>query len=95
MIAKKNIGPLLGLFYGAVFGTLIMVVVHRYFPDISARVVVLLAVVSFVACCFAGMWVHVRSEQNKKLPTNGKELRRRTKEFYHWLDSQGRPRSRR
>jgi hypothetical protein len=53
---------------------------------------VLLSAAFFVAFYFVGLWVHVRNEQNKKLPTNSKELRRRTKEFYDSLDSQGRPR---
>jgi hypothetical protein len=61
----------------------------------SLRVLVLLSGAVFVALYFAGKWIGVRSEQNKKIPTSSKELRRRTKEFYDRLASQGRPHSRR
>ena len=92
MVAKKSIGPLLGVCYGAMFGTLMMAGLHSYWPNMSVRVLALLSAAFFVAFYFVGLWVHVRNEQNKKLPTNSKELRRRTKEFYDSLDSQGRPR---
>jgi uncharacterized iron-regulated membrane protein len=95
MIAKRSIGPFLGACYAAVFGTFMMVGLHSYWPDMSIWVLVLLSAGFFVAFYFAGLWVHVRNEQNKKLPTNSRELRRKTKEFYDWLDSQGGPQSRR
>jgi hypothetical protein len=95
MIAKKSIGPLLGVCYGLVFGTFMMAGLHSYWPDMSVWVLIPLSAAFFVAFYFAGLWVHVRNEENKKLPTNSKELRRRTKEFYDSLDSQGRPQSRR
>jgi hypothetical protein len=92
MIAKKSIGPLLGVCYGAVFVTLMIAGLHSYWPDMSVWILVLLSAAFSVAFYFVGLWVHVRNEQNKKLPTTSKELRRRTKEFYDSLDSQGRPR---
>jgi hypothetical protein len=92
MIAKKSLGPLLGLCYGAVFGTLVIAGLHSYWPDMSVWVLVPLWAAFFVAFYFAGLWIHIRNEKNKKLPTNSKELRRRTKEFFDSLDSQGRPR---
>jgi len=95
MIAKRNIGTLLGVCYAAVFGTLMMVGLYSYWPDMSIWVLVLLSAAFFVAFYFAGLWVHVRNEQNKKLPANSKELRRRTKEFYDGLDSQRGPQARR
>jgi len=94
MIAKNNLGHLLGVCYGAVFATFVMAGLHSYWPDMSVWVLVLLSAAFFVAFYFAGLWVHVRNEQNKKLPINSKELRRRTKEFYDRLDSQGGPQSR-
>ena len=95
MMPKKSMGPITGVCYSAVFGTLIVVGLRDYLPDMSLRVFVLLAGAIFVALYFAGGWLAVRNEQNKKLPTSSKELRRRTKQFYSWLDSQGRPRPRR
>jgi uncharacterized membrane protein len=95
MIARNSLGHLLGMCYGAVFATLMMGGLYSYWPDMSIWVLVLLSTAFFVAFYFAGLWVHVRNEQNKKLPTNSKELRRRTKEFYDRLDSQGGPQPRR
>jgi len=92
MIGKESIGPLLGICYAAVFGTLFMVGLHGFWPDVSIWILVPLSAVFFVAFYVAGQWIHVRNEQNKKLPTSSKELRRRTKEFYDSLDSEGRPR---
>jgi hypothetical protein len=95
MISKKSRGPLLGLFYAAIFGTFATIGIHDYFPEMSMRVFVLLLGAVFVALYFVGNWVQGRMEQNKKLPTSSKELRRRKKQFYDWLDSQERPQSRR
>jgi hypothetical protein len=95
MISKKSMGPLLGMCYAAVFGTFVTIGIRDYLPGLSTPVFVLLSAAGFVAFYFAGLWVHVRDEQNKKLPTNSKELRRRTKRFYEWLDSQGRTERRR
>ncbi len=95
MISRKSIGPLLGLFYAAVFGTFASIWIHDYLPELSTRTFVLLSGAGFVAFYFAGLWIDGREEENRKLPTNSKELRKRTKRFYEWLDSQGRPQSRR
>jgi len=43
MVAKKSIGPLLGVCYGAVFGTLMMAGLHSYWPDMSVWVLILLS----------------------------------------------------
>jgi len=90
MIGKKSVGPLLGACYAAVFGTIIMVGIHGYWPDMSVGVLLLLSGALFVGFYFTGRWIAVRNEQNKKLPTSGKELRRKNQEFYDWLDSLGR-----
>jgi hypothetical protein len=45
----------------------------------------------FVGLYFAGFWALVDrpDELNKKFPISSKELRRRKKEIYDWLDSLG------
>ena len=43
MVAKKSIGPLLGVCYGAVFGTLMIAGLHSYWPDMSVWVLALLS----------------------------------------------------
>lgn len=95
MISKKSIGSLLGACYAAVFGTIITVGIHSYWPHMGVGVLLLLSGVAFVASYFGGRWIAIRNEENKKLPTSSKELRRRTKDFYDSLDSQGPPQSRR
>ena len=94
MIGKKSIGRLLGACYAAVFGTLIMGGIYNYSPHMSVGVLLPLSGVVFVGSYFGGRWIAIRNEENKKI-TSSKELRRRTKEFYDWLDSQGRPQSQR
>ena len=90
MIGKKSIGALLGACYAVVFGTIITVGIHGYLPHMSVGVLLLLSGALFVGFYFTGRWIAVRNEQNKKLPTSGKELRRKSQEFYDWLDSLGR-----
>jgi hypothetical protein len=89
MIDKKTIGTLLGVCYAAVFGAIVTVGIHGYWPHMSVGVLLLSSVALFVGFYFTGRWIAVRNEQNKKLTTSVKELRRRSKEFYDWLDSQG------
>jgi hypothetical protein len=93
MISRKSMGPLLGVCYVAVYGALILGGLDWH--QMSRGTLLLLSSAVFVALYFAGRWIAVRSELNKKLPTSSKELRRRTKAFYDWLGSQGRPQSRR
>jgi hypothetical protein len=91
MINKKYQGPFLGVCYAIVFGSFAVIGIHDYWPDISIRAFLLLSGGAFIALYFAGRWVAVKSEMNRKLPTSSKELKRRTKEFYNWLASQGPP----
>jgi len=89
MIGNKSIARFLGVWYAAVFGSVIMFGIHFLWPDVSAAVLLLVSGAGFVVFYFVGRWIAVRTELNKKLPTSGKELKRRTKAFYEWLDSQG------
>jgi len=95
MISKKSVGHLTGVCYAAVFGALIIGGIHNYWPDMSTAVLLLLSGALLVSFYFAGRWIAVREEENKKLPTSSRELKKQKKEFYDWLDSQGRPQSRR
>jgi hypothetical protein len=88
MMGKKSIAVIVGVCTAAIYGSLVLVGIKDHWPKMSLRVLVLLSGAVFVALYFAGKWIGVRSEQNKKLPTSSKELRRRTKEFYDRLASQ-------
>lgn len=70
MMGKRSIGPLLGACYAAVFSTLIMAGILDRWPDMGVGVLLLFWSALFVAFYIAGRWLAVRTEQNKKLPTN-------------------------
>jgi cytochrome c biogenesis protein ResB len=93
MIGKKSVGNLVGAWYAAIYGALIMMVIYAYWPSMSIAVFLLLSSAVCIAVYWAGRWIQARKELNKKLPMSSKELRRRKKEFYERLDSQGRSQS--
>jgi hypothetical protein len=95
MISKKSVGHLTGVCYAAVFGALIIGGIRNNWPDMSIAVLLSLSAALLVAFYFAGRWIAVREEENKNLPTSSRELKKQRKEFYDWLDSHGRPQSRR
>ena len=74
MIGKTSIRRTGGLCIAAIYGTMIMVAVHDYWPDMSIVALLLLSGALYVALYFAGGWIAIRSELNKKLPTSSKEL---------------------
>jgi hypothetical protein len=89
MIGRKSAihlnGLLYGLFFGSIFSALALIFPHSH-PVLKCLIIGVF-VVSFY---FVGAWVSIREELNKKIPTPSHELRRRKKDFYAWLDSQGR-----
>src|ERR1700757_4440894 len=89
MIGKKSIGNLVGAWYAAIYGALIMMVICAYWPGMSIAVFLLLSSAVCIAVYWAGRWIHARKELNKKLPVSSKELRRRKKDFYDRLAKQG------
>lgn len=90
MIGKKNLDRIFAVFLAAVYGGLIMGGLSASWPRSNLTRYLLLSSVVCVALYFAGMWIRAKIERNRKLPTSSKELRRRTREFYSWLDSHGR-----
>jgi phosphotransferase system glucose/maltose/N-acetylglucosamine-specific IIC component len=90
MIGRKSAIHLTGLLYGLFFGSIFSAVALQVFPH-THPVLKWLIIGMFVASFyFVGAWVAIRQELNKKIPTPSHELRRRKKDFYDWLDSQGR-----
>jgi len=94
MIRKTNIARIAGVCVAAIYGTFIMVGVHDRWPKMSTLGLLLLSGAVCVVLYLAGRWIAVRNELNKRLPTSSKELRRRRKEFYNWLNLKGRPQPR-
>ena len=90
MIGKKASSVLTGVLYSLFFGSLFSAFAYYTWPQSPIAVKLLVSGVIALAFYIVGVWVSVRQEQNKKIPTPSHELRRRKKAFYDWLDSQGR-----
>jgi len=90
MIGRRSAIYLTGLLYGLFFGSIFSAVALQVFPHSHPVLKCLIIGVFLVSFYFVGAWVSIRNELNKRIPTLSHELRRRKKEFYDWLDSQGR-----
>ena len=92
MINKKNTGRAFGVLLAIMYGSLTTATLHRFWPALRGLTWLIFAGLC-VGIYFAGYWVLVDrpAELNRKFPISGKELRRRKREFYDWLDSLGQP----
>lgn len=90
MIGKKASAALTGALYSLFFGVLFSAFIFGSWPQLPILVKLLISGVLAFAFYFLGVWIFVRNEQNKEIPTPSHELRRRKKAFYDWLDSRGR-----
>ena len=74
------------------YGILIAVKVYGVWPQMHIALVILIFIGLGVGFYFVGIWAVVDrpAELNKKFPISSKELRRRKKEFYDWVNSLGR-----
>jgi 1,4-dihydroxy-2-naphthoate octaprenyltransferase len=78
--------------FGALFATTYAALITGGLSH-QLRIATLLSVfaASWIVIYFVGVWIERRREDlDKKIPVSGKELRRRRKQFYDWLASQGR-----
>jgi hypothetical protein len=89
---KKTTGRVWGILFGIPFGSLIATIAHHLWPELEIALIFLIFVGLCVGFYFAGLWVMVDhpAELDRKFPISSKELRRRRKEFYDWVDSLGR-----
>ena len=90
MIGRKAATHLTGVLYSVFFGSIFSVVALEIFPQAPVVVKCLIVCVFLFSFYVVGMWVSIRNELNKKISTPSHELRKRSREFYNWLDSQGR-----
>jgi hypothetical protein len=74
------------------FTSLITAWVHSLWPNLNVFLLAFIFVGLLVGGYAAGYWVSFErpKELAKKIAINSKELRRRKKEFFDWLASQGR-----
>jgi hypothetical protein len=90
MIGNKSGARITGILYSLMFGTTCGALAYELSPQFHPVVKYLIIGVFVIAFYCVGVWAFTRIESNKKLPTPSRELRKRNKEFYDWLDSQGR-----
>jgi hypothetical protein len=88
MIGTRNTNRLFAVCFAVMYGFLIMGGIRWTTRNIA--LLFFLSCIVFVVLYFVGAWIGARIERNKKIPTSSKELRRRRKTFYEWLDSQER-----
>jgi hypothetical protein len=89
---KKTIGRVWGVLFAIPFGSLVAITTRHVWPGLNISLILLLFVVLCVGFYFTGVWMMVDhpAELHRKFPISSKELRRRRKEFYDWVDSLGR-----
>jgi hypothetical protein len=91
MISKKNIARITGIIF-ALFGPLATLVIYGFWRKMPIPLIILTSIALTIGFYRTGVWVFVErpDEIKKKVPISSKELSRRTKEFYAWVDSLGR-----
>ena len=90
MINKKNTGRFLGVILAGTFGTVIAETI-RLWLGLHLPAAFSLFIALWVGFYFLGMWMIVErpDELDRKFPVSSRELRKRKKEFYDWVDSLG------
>jgi len=90
MISEKNIVRLYGVLL-AIFAFPATLIIYRIWHNMPAWLIALTLIVLLVVFYFLGISYGNRpAEVRKRVPISSQELRRRRKQFYDWLASQGR-----
>ncbi len=90
MLSKEAQGRTYGALLATIYSGMITVAVHLWFGlHLWSAFSIFIAL--WIGFYLTGMWVVAERspELDKKILISSKELRRRKKEFYEWLDSQG------
>jgi len=92
MFGKKNVGLFSGICLGTVAVGLFGVIFSGFLRSLNVVLAVLLVMGLWIGFYFAGVWATTdRSDElDRKFPISSSELRKRKKDFYDWLASQGR-----
>jgi hypothetical protein len=85
MMNKSTTSRVYGIFLATPFSIAITFAICRLWPGIQTPLVLLIFIGLWVGCFITGVWI-----MNRSLPISGAERRRRNKQFYDWLRSQGR-----
>jgi hypothetical protein len=91
MMNKTSTARAYGVVLATMFATLITDLVFGVWPRLHVALLLAMCLVLGVGFYILGVWIiSCRAEELKrKLPITGAERRRRNKQFYDWLRSQG------
>jgi hypothetical protein len=89
MLSKENIGRTYGILVGSTLAVFVTFFLRR-FLHLQVIPTVLLFIILEVACYRLGVWAMIErpEELDKKFPLTVKDLRRKRRVFYDWLNSQ-------
>jgi hypothetical protein len=85
MMNKNTSARAYGIVIATTFATLVTVVFHGFWREMSSFLMVLMFTGFWVGFFVTGLWIF-----NREFPISGAERRRRNKQFYEWLRSQTR-----
>jgi len=90
MLSKKTQGRVFGPVLATIYAAMITAAVHLWF-GLHLLSTSLIFTGLWIGFCLTGMWMVTErpAELDSKVLISSKELRRRKKRFYEWLDSQG------
>jgi hypothetical protein len=92
MMNKSTTAWVLGVVGATMYAIVVTYVVYGVWPEMHFALISVTFAVLWIGFCLAIVWamLYRREELNTKFPISGAERRRRNKQFYDWLRSQGR-----
>jgi hypothetical protein len=85
MMNKSTAARAYGIVLATVFATGVTFIAHSLFPGMNPSAMVRIFIVFWGGFFLTGVWIFTR-----EFPITGAERRRKNKQFYDWLRSQGR-----
>jgi len=85
MMNKNTAARAYGIVLATVFAILVTFIAYRLFPGMNPSAMVPIFIGFWAGFFLAGVWIFTR-----EFPITGAERRRKNKQFYDWLRSQGR-----
>jgi hypothetical protein len=91
MMNKNTTALAYGAFYATIYATLAITAIYGFWPQLHVAPMLFMFVCLWVGFGLALTWSRYRRDElHRKYPVSGAENRRRKKQFYDWLRSQGR-----
>ncbi len=92
MMNKSTYARAYGFVLATMFAILVTHLVYGVWPQLHAALLLAMCIILGAGFYILGLWImsYRIEELKRKLPISGAERRRRNKQFYDWLRSQGR-----